>query len=198
MTKKIPIIPPLLIDEKFVTDMQMKANIFNKFFADQCAPLKNGSVLPKNQIFLAQSRICTLDFNEEELMKIIRNLKVHKAHGHDDISIRMIKICDKSILKPLILLFENSIKSSYYPDIWKKSNIIPVHKKNDKKLVNNYRPISLLPIFGKIFEKIIFNRIYNFLSEENLLNNNQSDFHPSDSCVNQLLSITHEIFDTFD
>ena len=196
--KKIPIIPPLLIDDTFVTDIQMKANIFNKFFADQCTPLKNGSVLPKNKIFLTQSRICTLDFNEEELMKIIRNLKVHKAHGHDDISIRMIKICDKSILKPLILLFENSIKSSYYPDIWKKSNIIPVHKKNDKKLVNNYRPISLLPIFGTIFEKIIFNRIYNFLSEENLLNNNQSGFHPSDSCVNQLLSITHEIFEAFD
>ena len=183
---------------QFVTDIQTKANIFNKFFAYQCAPLKNGSVLPKNQIFLTQSRICTLAFNEEELMKIIRNLKVHKAHGHDDISIRMVKICDKSILKPLILLFENSIKSSYYPDIWKKSNIIPVHKKNDKQLVNNYRPISLLPIFGKIFEKIIFNRIYNFLSEENLLNNNQSGFRPSDSWVNQLLSITHEIFEAFD
>ena len=50
----------------------------------------------------------------------------------------MIKICDKSILKPLILLFENLTKSSYYPDIWKKSNIIPVHKKNYKQLVNNY------------------------------------------------------------
>ena len=123
---------------------------------------------------------------------------MHKAHGHDDISIRMIKMCDKSILKPLILLFENSTKSSYYPDIWKKSNIVPVHKKNDKQLVTNFRPISLLPIFGKIFEKIIFNRIYNFLSEKNLLNHNQSSFRPSDSCVNQLLSITHEIFQAFD
>ena len=68
----------------------------------------------------------------------------------------MIKICDKSLLKPLIFLFQNSTKLSYYLDIWKRSNIIPVHKKNDKQLVENYRPISLLPIFGKIFEKIIF------------------------------------------
>ena len=195
--KKIPIIPPLLIDNKFVTDIQTKANIFNKFFADQCTPLKNGSVLPKSQTALTQSILCTLHFDEEELMKIIRNLNVHKAHGYDDISLRVIKICDKSILKPLILLFENSTKSSY-PDIWKKSNIIPVHKKNDKQLVNNYRPISLLPIFGKIFEKIIFNRIHNFISEENMLNHNQSGFHPSDSCVNQLHSITHKIFETFD
>ena len=196
--KKIPIIPPLLIDDKFVTDMQIKANIFNKFFADKCTPLKNNSVLPKSQIFLTQSRLSTLDFNEEELIKIIRNLNVLQARGHDDISIRMIKMCDKSILKPLILLFENSTKSSYYPDIWKKSKIVPVHKKNDQQLVTNYRPISLLPIFGKIFEKIIFNRIYNFLSEKNLLNHNQSGFRPSDSCVNQLLSITHEIFQAFD
>ena len=50
----------------------------------------------------------------------------------------MIKICDKSLTKPLIILFKNSTKSSYYPDIWKRSNIIPVHKKNDKQLVNNY------------------------------------------------------------
>ena len=110
----------------------------------------------------------------------------------------MIKIGDKSLLKPLIILFKNSTKSSHYPDIWKRSNIIPVHKKNDKQLVKTYRPISLLPIFGKIFEKIIFNKIYYFLIEEKLLNPNQSGFRPSDSCINQLLAITHEIFEAFD
>ena len=73
------------------------------------------------------------------------------------------------------------MKPSCYPFIWKRSNIIPVHKKNDKQLVKNYRPISVLPIFGKIFEKIIFDRLYNFLSEEELLNPNQSGFRPSDS-----------------
>ena len=86
----------------------------------------------------------------------------------------MIKVCDKSFLKPLITLFKNSTKSSHiiYSDIWKKSNIIAVHKKNDKQLVENYRPISLLPISGKIFEKIIFNKVYYFLFEEKLLNPN--------------------------
>ena len=73
-----------------------------------------------------------------------------------------------------------------------------MHKKNDKQLVKNYLPISLLPIFGKIFEKIIFDRLYNFLSQEELLNPNQSGFRPSDSCVNQLIAITHEIFEAFD
>ena len=71
----------------------------------------------------------SLDFNEEELLQIIRALNINKAHDHDDISIRMIKICDRSLLKLLIVLLRNSIKSSGYPVIWKKSNIIPVHKK---------------------------------------------------------------------
>ena len=110
----------------------------------------------------------------------------------------MIKICDKLLLEPLIILFKNSTKSSHYPDIWKRSNIIPVHKKNDKQLVINYRPISLLPIFGKKIGKIIFNKIYCFLIEEKLLNPNQSGFRQSDSCINQLLAITHEIFEAFD
>ena len=153
--KKIPLIPPLLVDNNFVTDIQTKANIFNKFFAQQCTPLENSSVLPVNQKFLTQSRLNSIDINENEVLNIIRALNIHKAHGYDNIFIRMIKMCDKSLLKPLTLLFENSIKSSCYPDIWKRSNIIPVHKKNDKQLVNNYRPISLLPCFGKIFEKII-------------------------------------------
>ena len=70
----------------------------------------------------------------------------------------------------------------------KRPNIIPVHKKNDKKLVKKYRPTSLLPIFGKNFEEIIFNKIYHLPSEERLLNPDQSGFRPSDFCVNQLLS----------
>ena len=106
-------------------------------------------MLPTNQLFLTQARLRYLDFNEGEIVKIIRALNINKAHDHNGISIRMIKVCDESLLKPLLILFKNSLKLSYYPDIWKKSNIIPAHKKNDKQLLN-YRPISLLPIFGKI------------------------------------------------
>ena len=91
------------------------------------------NVLTENQMFLTQSRLNSINFNEDEILKIIKALNIHKAHGHDDISIRMIKICDKSLLKQLILLFEISTKSSCYPDIWKRSNIIPVHK----KMINN-------------------------------------------------------------
>ena len=89
---------------------------------------------------------------------------------------------------------KNLTRSSSYPDIWKRSNITPVHKKNDKQLINNYQLISLLPILGKIFEKILLN----FLLKEELLNPNQSGFRLSDSCVNHLLAITQEIFEALD
>ena len=92
------------------------------------------------------------------------------------------------MFKPLIILFQNSVKYSYYPDIWKGSNIISVHKKSDEQLVKNYQLISSLPIFGKIFKQIIFNKLFNFLLEERLLNSNQSGFS---TC--SILSLKHLI-----
>ena len=110
----------------------------------------------------------------------------------------MIKICDESLLRPLSIIFRNSLKYSIYPSTWKKTNVIPVHKKDDKQCVNNYRPVSLLPVIGKNFEKLIFNEIYSFLDREKLHNTNQSGFRPFNSCVNQFFTITHEIFSSFD
>ena len=103
-----------MIDNKFPIDVKTKANILNKFFAEQCTPLTNDSVLPINQIFLTQSSLGTLDFNENKILKIIRALNIHKSHGHNDISTKMIQICDRILLKPLIILFQNSVKCFYY------------------------------------------------------------------------------------
>ena len=82
--------------------------------------------------------------------------------------------------------------------MWKRANVVPVHKKNEKNLKENYRPISLLPIFSKILEKLIYESLYSHLERENFLNPNQLGFRPGDSTINQLLSITHSIFEAFD
>ena len=128
----------------------------------------------------------------------MRALNINKANGHDKIPVRMIKICDEALVKPLSLTYKNCIETGVFPYIWKKSNIIPVYKRGDEQIINNYRPISLLPICGKIFEKILFNSIYKFLEENNLLCEHQSGFRPSDSCEYQLLSIVHDIYASFD
>ena len=71
-------------------------------------------------------------------------------------------------------------------------------KKGDKQLIKNYRPISLIPICGKIFEKIIFNNLYCYLNANNLITKNQSGFRPGDSTTNQLLYLTNEIHEAFE
>ena len=110
----------------------------------------------------------------------------------------MIKICGKSLYKPLEKIFTSCIIKGEYPPDWKKANVVSLHKKCDKQSLKNYRSISLLPIFGKIFKRIIYNYIFNYLTTNKLISNNQSGFKPGDSCVNQLLSITHEIYHSLD
>ena len=76
--------------------------------------------------------------------------------------------------------------------------MVPIHKKHDKQCLKNYRSISLLPICGKIFEKLIFKEMFKFFIENELILLNQSGFKPGDSCINQVLAITYEIYKPFD
>ena len=152
--KKIPTIPPLLVDGKLVSDFCKKANIFNNFFTSICTPIDNTSCLPSFS-YRAGSRIKSFHVTENDILAIIKTLDPNKAHGCDNISIRMIKICSQSLTLPLKIIFEHSIKKGKFPEIWKKANVVPVHKGEDKMLVKNYRPISLLPIFGKMFERVL-------------------------------------------
>ena len=110
----------------------------------------------------------------------------------------MIKICAKSICKPLQLIFSQCSDTGSFPLEWKKANVAPVHKKGGKQCLKNYRPVSLPPLCRKIFERLIFNEMFRFVIENNLISSNQSGFIPGDSCINQLLYITHEIYKSFD
>ena len=102
------------------------------------------------------------------------------------------------MLKPVKLLFENCLRTGIFPDQWKKTNIVPIHKKVDKQLLKNYRPVSLLLICGKVFECIIFNDLLKYFKENNLLSPLQSGFILRDSCFQQLIAITNEIYKAFD
>ena len=85
-----------------------------------------------------------------------------------------------------------------FPPEWKKGNIAPCYKKGDKQNLKNYRPVSLLSICGKFFERPIFDEMFSFFLDNNLLVPHQSGFKPGGCCVNQLLSIAHEIYSSFD
>ena len=116
-----------------------------------------------------------LHFLSSDIAKIISYLDPNKAHGHDMLSIRMIKLCGNSICKPLSIIFNDCLNKGKFPHEWKKANVVPVHKKGNKQSLKNYRPISLLPICSKIFERLIYNEIILFFTENNLISPNQSD-----------------------
>ena len=71
--------------------------------------------------------------------------------------------------------------------------MVPIYKRGDKQITKDYRPISLFPIAGKILERLLYDRMFEFFAESILISGDQSAFKSGDSCVNQLLSITHEI-----
>ena len=138
--------------------------------------LNNNSVLPNNLAKLTNKSLDTVNFTTDDISKIINNLDPNKAHGHDMLSIRMIKLCGNSISKPLSITFNDCLKEGKFPSDWKKAHVVPVHKKGDKQCLKNYRPISLLPICSKIF----YNELFTFFTDSNLNSPNQSGFRPGD------------------
>ena len=82
---KIPLIPPLLVNNKIVSDFTEKTNLFTDFFATQCTPLSNNSISPSAISLKTQSRLSSINFEKEDILKIIRNLNINNAHGHDNI-----------------------------------------------------------------------------------------------------------------
>ena len=80
----------------------------------------------------------------------------------------MIKICGQSLILPLKTILEHSLRKGKFPEIWKKANVVPVHEKEDKMLVKNYCPASLLLIFGKMFERVIYNSLFKHFQSKRL------------------------------
>ena len=148
--KKMPIIPPTLADDKVVSNFAEKAKPSNSYFASQCTPVINKSQLPSLE-FKTSKRIDKINFTDDDI-------NVDKAHGRDNISIQMVKLCGKSIALPLNLIFQSILNDGVFPDDWDKSNVVPCHKKDSKNSIKNHQPISLLPIFSKVFERLTYNK----------------------------------------
>ena len=177
--------------------LQKKAELFNNFFSNQCKLVQNDSSLPPFN-YITDSRISNIQIQNDRILSLIRGIDPNKAHGPDMITGQMLIICDESIVLPLNYIFTNILRTSIYPSAWKQANVTPIFKKNDKQAVKNYRPISLLPLCGKIFEKIVFENLYTYLDNHQLITKHQSGFRPGDSTTNQLLFLVNEIHECFE
>ncbi len=123
---------------------------------------------------------------------LLSTLSISKATGLDKISSRLIRECSDLIAESLCLIFNRSITTGIFPNEWKCAKVIPIHKQGKRNCVDNYRPISIVPVVAKVFERIIYDQLYTFISESKLLTNYQSGFRGLHSTVTTLLEATNE------
>ena len=114
------IIPPILFNGSFITNFKEKCTVFNDYFKSQCTLVATSSVLPPLNI-TTDLRLNRVYFTEKDIILHIRKLNVNKANGYDNISARILKICDDSIALPLFLIFKKCLEEKVFPKKWKKS-----------------------------------------------------------------------------
>ena len=136
--------------------------------------------------------------DSSELLKLISKLELKKACGYDHISNRILKATSYVIAPYLATLYNNCIKQGIFPDEYKVAQVIPLYKGGDQEDLNSYRPISLLPVFGKLFEKVISIRTISFLNKFELLSPHQFGFREKFSTEYAVLDIHEKLLKNLD
>ena len=158
--------PPLNMEGEPVTDLHKLANLFNNYFVNATYSIQNentdNTLTAHNNLKLIYPksfpRIYMTPVTANEIKNIVKSLKLKNSHGYDEILPRVLKISLPYIISPITYLCNKAMSSGTFPTWLKFSQIVPVHKKGDKDKLTNYRSISLLTTFSKIFEKVICKR----------------------------------------
>ena len=148
------------------------AELFNTYFKSVFS-LDNSDDFPDCKHFIndcLSNVILTID----EVTDILNDLNPNKALGPDGIPTRVVRTCSEQLALPLTLIFNTSLQTGVFPSLFKRGNVVPIFKSESRNEASNYRPISLLPIFSKVFEKAVFPHIYNHV--QNSLDINQHGF----------------------
>lgn len=174
---------------------QETLNRINSFFVNACPDIRTNKNVNLKYTNTNNSSIYLYPTDENEVIRTINALKDIKAVGIDQIPTKLLKSTAVIIAKPLTHIINLSLATGLFPLKLKISMVKPIHKKGDKKHIGNYRPISLLPVISKVFEKIIYERLINFLDRYKILTDQQNGFRKKMSTIRaiyQLLSKTLE------
>ena len=193
-------IPPLLnpTDGEMVADEQVKADILNDYFVSRTYIDDSSKVIPQLEFNADQVKLNSIIIIPSEVKDAISCLHVGKASGPDGINNRILLETSVQLSQPLCDLFNASLSSSVMPSDWKCSNVCAIFKKGDPSNPSNYRPISLLNTMEKVFERIIFKHVFNFLRDTHFFTSFQSGFMPGDSTVNQLTYLYNQFCQALD
>ena len=185
-TKRIPV--TVIYDNVCSTDASSKAELFNKFFHSIYSK-DSVDVNGQTTDMVNPNLLLNVATTAFEVQGILSKLDINKSPGVDNIPSRILQICAKELLVPLSHLFNLSLRSGVMPSLWKSANITPIHKNNNKELVENYRSISLLPIPAKCLERLVHTAIYAHIPP--YLSKWQHGFVKGKSCGTQLV-LTHQ------
>lgn len=183
-----------------IEDKTEIANIMNSYYCNVGKNLSKKIVEPDEkpkEIERNPKSIFVTPTNAEEIRTIINQLK-NKAGGEDKINANTLKAIETYIALPLAHIFNLAIEKSIWPDALKSAEVIPIYKAGKKTNVSNYRPISLISNIAKIFEKIMYNRLYNFLKECKIFSEYQYGFMKNIGTVDALCKITDLIYKNLD
>ena len=132
--------------------------------------------------------------SQDEVLKLCKEIEVMKASGMDEMSARICKDAFMVLVKELTYLFNCSLNAAIFPEKWKIAKVIPLFKGGDREEVGNYRPVSLLPIPGKLLEKIVHKRITEFWDNNGFLSRDQGGFRKGYSTVATMADLTDDLF----
>ena len=177
-----------------ISDDYDKASIFNKYFhsvftVEHCDNISN----LRQSLKYHPNLIDTIDFSVEEVHGKLLNLQGEKACGPDLISAHLLQKGADFLALSLTKLFQLSFSTGTLPSDWVTANIVPVHKKGDKHLSSNYRPISLTSIVVKVMERIVHRQLIKVLETNHLISNYQHGFRHQCSTVSLLLTAVHDL-----
>ena len=184
---------PLIVNDTTITEDKEKATVLNNYFVKQSRiDLTRAKILPEefpqDNICLENIRITALD-----VISAIQESKSNSASGPDGISTTILKQTAQEISGSLARIFNFSLQTGQYPNIWKQANVSPIHNKGPTSEPKNYRPISLLSCVGKTMERCVHKQLFNFLLENKRISPFQSAYTPENSTVTQLVEIYHQI-----
>ena len=136
-----------------------------------------------------------IDTDFEEVLQICKEIDVTKSSGIDFLSSKILNDAFMVTITQLVFIFNLSLSKSEFPNEWKNATIIPLFKGGNKNLISNYRSVSLLPLPGKLIEKIIHRGLTNFIENNKLLSDNQNGFRKNYSTTKSIVELNDIIFE---
>ena len=193
-------IPPLVLGDDILSNDSEKAEAFNAYFCTQTDIQLSEQHRQHLQSYQEKHpetpfSINTIQVTSNDVIRVINGLDSSKACGPDQLPTKILKMSAAYIAEPLAKIFNKSISSGHFPTAWKTATVKPVYKgKGSPSEIKNYRPISLLPCTSKIFEKLIFARIYEHITKNALLTDKQSGYRPGHNTQLQLIYLTNKLY----